>query len=363
MLFLPVTAFFVAPASASAVDSVVTAAAPFPAASPDGTVHVNLHGENQSWTPAEFIGGAGASVSVEALNYTFSDNSVWEFSGLLLSDLFADAYNTTDFTELTFIQANGTTTTVSIGGMVGKRDFPLLACKINGTLTDNAANPLPALGTFIYINEGKDVSFLPDVWMIVAANQWVCEITVDGTAEAWLLLNNVSAFGTVQTVHYEYYDYSDNYSFNESCTGIYVRDLVSATSAAGKNYTLKFVAADGWAGRGDGYTYQDIEQKIQNPATREDQGGATVPLPVENPPLLAYATADGTATPTNHTFYYGAFRALVPGLQKSAYSKFVVEVRITTHGDRPSDIPGYPFVFVMLGMSAALVVLLRKHRQ
>ncbi|GAI64165.1 unnamed protein product, partial [marine sediment metagenome] len=98
-------------------------------------------------------------------------------------------------------------------------------------------------GNFSIVGEQMS-SALYDLQKIDVLSNWTVEVVVNGTVEYVIDPMNMTYNGYDDVYHY---DRTDWWSFNRHYWGRNISEIISHTSAAGLNYTMRAWSVDGWA--------------------------------------------------------------------------------------------------------------------
>jgi len=212
-------------------------------------------------------------------------------------------------------------------------------------------------GNFSIVGEQMSSSIY-DLQKIDVLSNWTVEIVVNGTVEYVIDPMNMTYNGYDDVYHYEREDW---WSFNRHYWGRNISEIISHTSAAGLNYTMRAWSVDGYASpRPFGgkkevrYNNTEIEFGIIPPRESWDLINETeVPMPLTNLLMsLVYAdqelgeTGQGITDPIwpyrNMCGYgRGPFYLIVPGRPRDVYISHINRIEITSYtGSIP---PGFIF--------------------
>jgi len=200
-------------------------------------------------------------------------------------------------------------------------------------------------GNFSIVGEQMD-SAIYDLQKIDVLSNWAVEVVVNGTVEYVIDPMNMTYNGYDDTYHY---DRDDWWSFNRHYWGRNISEIISHTSAAGFNYTMRAWSVDGWASpRPFGkkpevpYNNTEIEKGILPPRESWDLVNDTaVPLPLTDLLMsLVYADQEFGETGQGITdpiwpyrkmcgYHRGPFYLLVPGRPRDVYISHVNRIEIT----------------------------------
>ena len=188
---------------------------------------------------------------------------------------------------------------------------------------------------------------------------WTVEFTLNGTTEAILSSNNVSTSVTGNYTSYDwgYFDTDAGYGWDErECTGFTIASLLQHTSIGEQNYTLSFIAYDGY-GENVKFTKEQIEQGFTGitiddpPVELLHQGKQAMLMEISDDVPLGYAR--------------GPYQLITPGADKSNYIGGIVEIRITIVQDEngSSGIPGFQVPLLFITSIFAISALVMKSKK
>jgi len=200
-------------------------------------------------------------------------------------------------------------------------------------------------GNFSIVGEQMS-SAVHDLQKIDVLSNWTVEVVVNGTVKYVIDPMNMTYNGYDDTYHY---DRDDWWSFNRHYWGRNISEIISHTSAAGFNYTMRAWSVDGWASpRPFGkkpevpYNNTEIENGILPPRESWDLVNDTaVPLPLTDLLMsLVYADQEFGETGQGITdpiwpyrkmcgYHRGPFYLLVPGRPRDVYISHVNRIEIT----------------------------------
>ncbi|MGM0470151.1 MAG: hypothetical protein ACQERB_15230 [Promethearchaeati archaeon] len=227
----------------------------------------------------------------------------------------------------------------------GSEDPIVLLIAANGKWLANS--PLGGThGNFSIIgqNWGEQLFNLDTIEVL---SNWTIPVEVNGTVEFSITPSNCTINEYIGNYSYDRFDY---WNFNRQYWGRNISDIIKYTSAAGKNYTVKFYAADGVVAPYPLiklYDQDDIEKGIEPPwKSPEDLVNTTlsdpgVPLPKPDKLMcLVYKQQEfgecglGTCDPPWKNpkmcgYGSGPFYVLVPGRPRGEYLKYVTKIELT----------------------------------
>ena len=211
-----------------------------------------------------------------------------------------------------------------------------------------AESPLgTTYGNFSIIGDDWNVECL-NLQKITVLDSWTVSVKVDGLEE--LKINPLNMTNNEFTANYSY-DRFDDWNYNRQYWGRNLSEIISHTSASGKNYTLKLHAIDGVVSPTedhDPYDQFDVEAGIEPPYVPEDRINKTmedlfgVPLPDTDLLMcLVYKQREwgeygfGVTDPVwpyprKLGYDSGPFSLVVPGRPRSQYVKYLYLINITT---------------------------------
>ncbi|MFX0057877.1 MAG: hypothetical protein ACFE85_00275 [Candidatus Hodarchaeota archaeon] len=196
---------------------------------------------------------------------------------------------------------------------------------------------------------GKNMhNSLTNLEEIKVLDSWKVEVRVNGTLEFIIDPTNMTDAEYTDTYTYERDDWWD---FNRQYWGRNISEIISHTSATGKNYTLRVWSEDGWASprpfggkKEDPYNNTDVELGITPPWVDHDLINDTlVPLPETNLLMnLVYADQEFGETGQGVTdpiwpyrricgYHRGPFYLIVPGRPRDVYISHVNLIDITVY--------------------------------
>jgi hypothetical protein len=292
--------------------------------------------------------------------YTFLDPvSGYYITGVDLLDIL-EKYNTRLGWDLTFTSSYGHTLELTTGDIIsrmyhGDEDPIIVAIAANKKWLGES--PLaPNWGNFSFI--GKQFpSAIYDITEVSVMSNWTVEVVVDGTVEYTIDESNMRLNQYDDEYHY---DRDDWWDFHRHYWGRNISEIISHTSAAGNNYTVRFWSADDWAtpwpygGKKEPrYNNTHIEEGITPPYpqwangylnTTADLINATM-VPMHKSDLLmslVYAdqelgeSGQGITDPVwpyrrLNGYHRGPFYVLIPGRPRNTYLSHVVRIEITSY--------------------------------
>jgi len=256
------------------------------------------------------------------------------------------AYNMT-FISKTSEKIHITTTKIIDKMYEGPEDPITLVIAANGKWL--ADSPLGSkCGNFSIIGENWNDELLK-LDIIEALDNWTIPVNVNGILNYTITPSNIHKNEYVGNYSYDRFDY---WNYDRQFWGRNISDIVQETSAAGKNYTLRFYAADGVISPYDRcYDQDDVEKGIVPPFRSEDRINRTieningVPLPKPDQVMcLIYkqqefgesygGTTDPVWTyPKMLGYGRGPFSIVVPGRPRGEYIKYITRIEITITSD------------------------------
>ena len=188
---------------------------------------------------------------------------------------------------------------------------------------------------------------------------WTVDFTLNGTTEAILSSNNVttSVIGNYTSYDWGYFDDDAGYGWDErECTGFTVASLLQHTSIGEQNYTLSFIAYDGY-GANKHYTKEQIEQGFTGemiddpPEELSNQGKQAMLMEISDGKPIGYSR--------------GPYQFLTPGAVKSNYIGGIVEVRITIVPTTTEEnkIPGFQLSLLFIASIFAISAIIMKKKK
>ena len=202
-------------------------------------------------------------------------------------------------------------------------------------------------GNFSIVGEQMSSSIY-DLKKIDVLSNWTVEVVVNGTVEYVIDPMNMTYNEYDDTYHY---DRDDWWSFNRHYWGRNISEIISHTSAAGLNYTMRAWSVDGYASpRPFGgkkevrYNNTEIENGILPPRESWDLINDTeVPMPLTDLLMsLVYADQELGETGQGITdpiwpyrkmcgYGRGPFYLIIPGRPRDTYISHVNRIEITTY--------------------------------
>lgn len=202
-------------------------------------------------------------------------------------------------------------------------------------------------GNFTIVGKNMEEKLL-NLERIEVLDSWKVEIRINGTLEMIIDPSNMTKGASSH--HYKYYR-NDWWDFDRQYWGRNISEIISHTSAAGKNYTLRAWSVDGWAcprpfgGKVEPeFNNTDVESGIIPPWIGHDLINETnVPLPETNLLMsLVYADQEFGETGQGLTdpvwpyrrmcgYNRGPFYLIVPGRPRDVYISHVNLIDITVY--------------------------------
>jgi hypothetical protein len=295
--------------------------------------------------PLELLSVAGIAdagmITVAAADYS------WTFpvSAFVLPDTNYYKYSTDNATMLTLacgVPVNPAKVTPKLGWLAGQ-DIGGHNYYGNALLTGDAS---------VIGSGGKEK--VSNVTTLTVVQNWTVPVVVDGQTRLHIGYNNLTLCNFTS---YKWGYLSPNNTWAPSTwTGITVASLVNlAINSTTKNYTVKFVAIDGYSPSTiftmnmmvNGYSPGDMIDNGSNNAQSQLNGMGMQPM---------------LATQENHTaldYSTGAFWLMIPGATKSNYVHQIVEIVVTStslSAPAPSPtIPGFPIWGISMFAIVAVV--------
>ena len=229
----------------------------------------------------------------------------------------------------------------------GSEDPLVIAIAVDGKWL--ADSPLgPTYGNFSIIGDNWDVECL-NLEKITIIDNWSISVTVNGIEEFKIDPSNMTA--NEFTANYSYTRF-DDWDYNRQYWGRNLSDIISYTSAYGKNYTVRIHAVDGVIGPNEEYrpyNSSDIEKCIIPPFSEDDfvnVSQTTYPgvlLPVNGLRMCLvykeqefgecgyYGSPCDPIWPHPRILGYesGPFKLIVPGRPRGKYVKYIDLINIT----------------------------------
>lgn len=292
--------------------------------------------------------------------YTFLDPiSGYYITGVDLLDIL-EKYDTGFGWDLTITSSYGHTLEVTTGELItrmyhGDEDPIIIAIAANKEWLGES--PLtPSWGNFTFI--GKQFpSVIYDISQVNVMSNWTVEVVVDGDIEYEIDLNNMKLNEYNDEYHY---DRNDWWDFHRHYWGRNISEIISHTSASGKNYTVRFWSADDWAtpwpykeNREPRYNNTHIEEGITPPYpqwvngdlnTTADLINVTMVPMHKSDLLMALVYADqelgesgqGITDPIwpyrrLNGYHRGPFYVIIPGRPRNIYLSHIVRLEISSY--------------------------------
>jgi hypothetical protein len=196
---------------------------------------------------------------------------------------------------------------------------------------------------------GKNMpNSLTNLEKIEVLDNWEVEVRVNGTLE--FVIDPINMTDSEYSDRYTY-DRDDWWSFDRQYWGRNISEIISHSSVAGRNYTLRAWSEDGWASprpfgksKEDPYNNTDVQLGITPPWSDHDFINDTlVPLPETNLLMnLVYADQEFGETGQGVTdpiwpyrricgYHRGPFYLIVPGRPRDVYISHVNLIDITVY--------------------------------
>jgi len=202
-------------------------------------------------------------------------------------------------------------------------------------------------GNFTIVGKNMEEKLL-NLERIDVLDSWKVEVRVNGTLE--MIIDPSNMTNDASSHHYKYYR-NDWWDFDRQYWGRNISEIISHTSAAGKNYTLRAWSVDGWAsprpfgGKAEPpYNNTDVESGITPPWIGHDLINDTnVALPETDLLMnLVYADQEFGETGQGITdpiwpyrrmcgYHRGPFYLIVPGRPRDVYISHVDLIDITVY--------------------------------
>jgi len=195
-----------------------------------------------------------------------------------------------------------------------------------------------------------------NVSQLVYTDPWRMQLTVNGTEQSYYDSTNATSIGNYTTYTWGYED-TEGYGFSEQeCTGFTVASLIATTNITTENYTVSFIAYDGY-----GVDKVFTKDQIENGYTGEMINDPPIPLSNEGKQAIIMSMEDG------HDLGYdrGPFRLIFPGASRSSYIGGLAEIRITIVPTIEEDpkISGFPLLVFSLASMGIIFALSRKFKR
>jgi len=210
----------------------------------------------------------------------------------------------------------------------------------------------PFWGNFSFL--GKQFpSIIYDLKSVEVMSNWTVEVSVNGTVEYTIDMNNMKENEYDDIYHY---DRDDWWNFNRHYWGRNISEIISHTLAFGLNYTVEFIATDGFATpwpfgskKEPLYNNTHIEEGITPPYPKLS-GGTNDLINITEVPMLksdllmalVYADQEFGETGQGITdpiwpyrricgYHRGPFYVIIPGRPKNNYLGYVTQIKITSY--------------------------------
>jgi len=195
---------------------------------------------------------------------------------------------------------------------------------------------------------------------VAYTDPWTVNIIVNGTEEVVLnSLNGTSAtVGNYSTYNWGYFDTNAGYGWDaRDCTGFTIASLLQHTSLGEQNYTISFIAYDGYGAKKvftksqiengfTGFMFDDPQKEMIN----------------EGKQAMLMEKQDGDAL----GYRKGPYQVVFPGTDKASYIGGIVEIRITiiesTETESTSGIPGYSFGIIIASFAVVITMVVKKRK-
>jgi hypothetical protein len=229
--------------------------------------------------------------------------------------------------------------------LTGEEEPIILAIAANKTwLADSPIGDL--CGNFSIFGENMPNS-LTNLERIDVIDSWEIKVNVNGKKEYSITPSNIKLNHIVANYSYERDDWWD---FDRQYWGRTLKEIISHTSAAGKNYNVRIWSVDGFASpRPYGqkseppYNRTDVEEGIETPWSQSDLvNESEVPLPDPGNKLMTivYKHQEFGESGQNVSdpvwpqpevcgIHRGPFYLIVPGRPRDVYVKWINRIEIT----------------------------------
>ncbi len=202
-------------------------------------------------------------------------------------------------------------------------------------------------GNFSIIGKNWNVECL-NLEKVTVLDNWTVSVQVDGVDEYEITPQNMNL--NEFTANYSYNRF-DDWTYNRQYWGRNVSEIISHTSANGKNYTLRIYAIDGVISPSEGsspYDQLDVEDGITPPFIAADRVNKTLDdltgVPLPNTDLLMCLihkqrelgeTGFGVTDPVwpyprELGYVSGPYSLIVPGRPRGQYIKYLYLINVTT---------------------------------
>ncbi len=210
---------------------------------------------------------------------------------------------------------------------------------------------------------------IKNISSVLYDDPWSVKFTVNETIEAILTSENATSPVTGNYTSYDwgYFDSDAGYGWDErECTGFTVASLLNNTSIGDQNYTISFIAYDGY-GANKFYTKAQIELGFNGTMINDP------PEELSNQGKLAMLMVISDGEPIGYN--RGPYQLVTPGGDKSNYIGGIVEVRITIiPGNNTTDnttlteekkVPGFqlPTLFITSVFAISALVIKNKRNE
>jgi hypothetical protein len=281
--------------------------------------------------------------------YTFYDQALSSYiTGVDILDVL-EKFDTNFAYNISFESYDGGNVSISSGQIIqkmyeGVQDPLIVAIAADGKWLADSSLGLQ-YGNFSLLGKNWNVQ-LKNIKEVDVLSNWTVSVMVNGLKEYEVNPSNmrINEF----TANYSY-NRSDWWNYDRQYWGRNISEIVSLTSASGKNYTIRFYAMDGAVSPSPmyrAYNRTDVEIGIVPPWVDEDKINGTLytaPVPMPKSNLLMnlvykdqeFGETGGTVTDPiwpyarDCGYHRGPFYVVVPGRPRDAYIKYVYKIEIS----------------------------------
>lgn len=217
-----------------------------------------------------------------------------------------------------------------------------------------------------------------EVTYLELGDLWKVEVTLNGTSAGYYTsANESSTVGTIENYDWGYYIEADGYGWpgeegdEVECEGYTVASILNTfINNATQNYTVSFIAADGYGGQ-KVFDKVDIENGFQSDDISNDDDLLAMLMFYRDGDILGYSR--------------GPYQFIAPGIGKGNYIGEIVEIRVTLIPNTPVDetdddttdddsstdddddddsrVPGYESVLLLAVGLSTTIILFKKHKR
>ena len=335
-----------------------------PGAIPDTNINFSKDGSTVSFSLEQIINYTTyENGTFELINYTIEDEGYFEIVGFnpihLMeiagwNDVMNFTVNASDYSK----QVNITQLLLADGEFVKHPDTENETIIIIAWDNQWLADYDPTYGDFYLWGENlAGNQKVKRINLITYDDPWTVEFTLNGTTETTLSSINAttSVTGNYTSYDWGYFDTNVEYGWDErECTGFTITSLLQHTSIGEQNYTVSFIAYDGY-GTNIQFTKEQIEQGFTGMTINDP------PEEVSNQGKQAMLMEISDGVPIGYS--RGPYQLLTPGADKGNYIGGIVEVRITIVSSEESSIPGFQLPLLFIASIFAISALVMKSKK